>query len=98
MGPVDQMKSGYFDFDPQDPIYRDHFPGSPVVPGSLIIHAFIEAVGRTAAEGMPCTPTGFRFKRFISPGRYAFRIQSRPDGRRRCLLFDQENAVAEGIL
>ncbi len=92
------MKSGYFHFDPQDPIYRDHFPGSPVVPGSLIIHAFIEAVGRIAADGIPCTPAGFRFRRFITPGRYAFRIQSRPDGRRTCLLFDRDDTVAEGIL
>jgi 3-hydroxyacyl-[acyl-carrier-protein] dehydratase len=98
MGILDSMKTGYFYFDPEDPIYRDHFPGFPVVPGSLIIHAFIKAVGRLMEEERPCTPTGFRFKRFISPGQYAFRIQSRSDGRMSCLLFDRNDAVVEGTL
>jgi 3-hydroxymyristoyl/3-hydroxydecanoyl-(acyl carrier protein) dehydratase len=38
---------GNFFFDPDDGIYRTHFPGYPVVPGSLIVHAFLKA-GREA--------------------------------------------------
>ncbi len=34
--------SGLFFFDPLDKIYKDHFPGTPVVPGSIIISAFVE--------------------------------------------------------
>lgn len=92
------MKSGYFHFDSQDPIYRDHFPGHPVVPGSLIIHAFREAIGRFAGGGMPRITTRFRFKRFITPGRYAFRIQPRSDGRMACLLLDKDETVVTGTL
>ncbi|MBU4420644.1 MAG: hypothetical protein KKH84_06520, partial [Proteobacteria bacterium] len=35
---------GTFYFDPSDRIYAEHFPGNPVVPGSLIIHAFLKAL------------------------------------------------------
>ena len=28
--------SGTFVFDPRDPVFDEHFPGNPVVPGSLI--------------------------------------------------------------
>lgn len=92
------MKTGFFYFDPDDPIYRDHFPGYPVVPGSLIIHAFIEALGSSEKMATPPTATRFRFKRFITPGRYAFRIERRPDGRTSCDLFDNEKSVVAGTL
>lgn len=92
------MTTGYFHFDPDDPIYRDHFPGRPVVPGSLIIHSFIEVVGRFMDGQTPHTATRFRFKRFISPGRYGFRIQRRSDGRMACLLFDNDETVVTGTL
>lgn len=98
MKAFDPMKSGYFHFDPEDPIYRDHFPGHPVVPGSLIIHAFIEAIDRCMKAEMPHVATRFRFRRFISPGRYAFRIQRRSDGRMACQLFDKDEPVVTGIL
>lgn len=38
------MMEGTFFFDPKDKIYKDHFPENPVVPGSVIIHAFSLAV------------------------------------------------------
>lgn len=98
MKALDQMKRGYFHFDAEDPIYRDHFPGHPVVPGSLIIHAFLETIGRFMDDGMPRTATRFRFKRFIAPGQYAFRIQPRPDGRMDCLLMDNDETVVTGAL
>ena len=74
MKPPDQMETGYFYFDPEDPIYRDHFPGSPVVPGSLVIHAFMEATGRPTGVEAERTATRFRFKQFIQPGKYADRL------------------------
>ena len=98
MKPLDRIKTGYFYFDPEDPIYRDHFPGSPVVPGSLIIHAFMEAVGDPIGTETFRRATRFRFKQFIPPGKYAFRIQSRQDGRTDCRLFDQDKTVVTGVL
>ena len=98
MKPLDQMKTGYFYFDPEDPIYRDHFPGSPVVPGSLIIHAFMEAVGGPTGTETVRTATRFRFKQFIPPGKYAFRVRTRHDGRTECRLFDREKTVVTGVI
>ncbi len=89
---------GHFFFEPDDPIYAEHFPGHPVVPGSLIIHAFMEAAKKQVAVFEPWTIRDFRFKRFITPGRYAFRIQARQDGRMGCTLFDDSSAVVTGTL
>jgi len=98
MEALDQIKTGTFYFDPEDPIYRDHFPGNPVVPGSLIIHAFMETMDRSKGADTGCTATRFRFKQFIPPGRYAFRLKPRPDGRTDCLLFDRDETVVTGVL
>lgn len=92
------IKEGHFYFDPDDPIYREHFPGHPIVPGSLIIHAFITAIGECGAETVSERLSNFRFKRFVSPGRYAFRIEPTSDGRMACILYDKEKTVVTGTL
>lgn len=92
------MVTGYFNFDPRDPIYLDHFPGSPVVPGSLIIHAFIKALGEIDEGKSKRQVTNFRFKRFISPGRYVYCIEPKPDGRMACSLLDNGQTVVTGVL
>jgi len=92
------MPTGYFYFDPQDPIYGDHFPGNAVVPGSLIIHAFMLAAERLG-DGSPCrSASGFRFKRFVSPGRYVYRIENEPGGRMACFLYHHDQVVVKGTL
>ena len=90
------IHEGYFLFDPEDPIYADHFPGNPVVPGSLIIDAFLTAA-RPAMERLgQCFIENFRFRQFISPGRYAFRMERKTDGRTQCRLYDQGKVVVAG--
>ncbi|MGD8845701.1 MAG: hypothetical protein PVI54_09330 [Desulfobacteraceae bacterium] len=89
---------GHFYFDPDDPIYQDHFPRHPVVPGSLIVHAFIQALNANGQRRRSWSATHFRFKRFLSPGRYAFCIEPRPDGRMACSLYDEKTAVVTGVL
>jgi 3-hydroxyacyl-[acyl-carrier-protein] dehydratase len=89
---------GHFYFDPNDPIYQDHFPGHPVVPGSLIVHAFIEALYASGGGPRPRSITHFRFKRFLPPGRYGFSIKPKSDGRMACSLYDKEKAVVTGVL
>lgn len=89
---------GHFYFDPQDPIYAEHFPGHPVVPGSLIISAFVQA-----AEGIKHTEdewniSNFRFKRFVPPGRYPFQIVPKSDGRLACTLFQDQYEAVTGTL
>jgi 3-hydroxyacyl-[acyl-carrier-protein] dehydratase len=92
------IHEGHFHFDPEDPIYADHFPGSPVVPGSLIIEAFVTAAGTEIKRQGRCLIENFRFRRFVSPGRYAFRIQSKADGCVQCTLFDNGSTVVTGTL
>lgn len=91
---------GHFYFDPQDPIYKDHFPGYPVVPGSLVVSAFLKAV--QAQEGRTMTRIrNFRFRRFISPGRYAYRIEQSKVGDMAhlvCTLYDEETRLVTGTL
>jgi 3-hydroxyacyl-[acyl-carrier-protein] dehydratase len=89
---------GYFYFDPEDPIYADHFPGRPVVPGSLIIDAFVTAARPAKARLEECLIENFRFRQFISPGRYAFRMERKADGRTQCCLYDQGKVVVTGTL
>ncbi len=88
---------GTFYFDPEDGIYGDHFPGRPVVPGSLIVQAFLEA-GKAAGNGPgPWVVENFRFRAFIAPGSYAYRLEPGEEGLR-CLLYHEGQAAVSGFL
>uniref|UniRef100_B8DPQ1 Uncharacterized protein n=1 Tax=Nitratidesulfovibrio vulgaris (strain DSM 19637 / Miyazaki F) TaxID=883 RepID=B8DPQ1_NITV9 len=168
------VRCGVFRFAPAHPLFADHFPGAPVVPGSCIVQAFADEASRWAHEhtwgdggtpdameagrqadvwadvwadvraelpagmsappqagsaGVPPHPAGngpdgclsgeasraecaisvilpirpiqeirgFRFRRFVSPGDYAFRMECTDDGLR-CSLhaLPGEHASAEG--
>lgn len=68
------IREGVFDFDHNDPIYNSHFPGNPVVPGSIIIKAFMEVAlenGIKRIKGLE----NFRFKKFIAPGEHYYSIE-----------------------
>jgi len=75
-----RILEGTFYFDPEDAIYKEHFPGYPTVPGSLIVHAFLETVTTQGWIKGTCRIEGFRFARFVSPGKTHFRIESREGG------------------
>jgi 3-hydroxyacyl-[acyl-carrier-protein] dehydratase len=99
MEPPESDIAGEIFFDPQDAIYPDHFPGHPVVPGSLIIEAFMRVVEPVLADGGKIwSLENFRFRHFISPGRYVFRVAVNADGPMRCVLYDGSRVVATGIL
>ena len=88
---------GTFYFDPSDRIYAEHFPGNPVVPGSLIIHAFLKALKENGINIIE----NFRFKEFISPGEYNFDIEICKD-QMKCRLFrsssDEIKPIVTGII
>ena len=67
--------NGKFFFDPADPVYEQHFPGSPVVPGSLIIKAFLRAVSEQGYDNGEVILKNFRFKEFVRPGTYDYQLQ-----------------------
>ncbi|UZP66733.1 hypothetical protein N1030_14105 [Desulfovibrio mangrovi] len=76
--------NGNFTFPADDPIYADHFPHAPVVPGTLIIHAFRQEAER---RGWQVTAVrSFRFRHFAVPGSYAFSVTVTESGLRCALL------------
>ncbi|MFV0347019.1 MAG: hypothetical protein ACK5JO_00405 [Halodesulfovibrio sp.] len=70
--PGQQAWHGEFTFPADDPIYADHFPHAPVVPGTLIIHAFRQEATRNGWQVRGIR--AFRFRHFATPGTYAFTI------------------------
>ncbi len=94
---VERGCEGAFFFDPADPIYADHFPGKPVVPGSMIVRAFLLAAEEHGRFGPARSVRGFRFRRFVSPGTYRYRIERR-GADLKCFLFDGDTVVATGTV
>ena len=92
MPPIYQKK-GLFYFDPNDPIYQDHFPGRPVVPGSLIVAAFLKVVEQEEIE--PTAIKRFRFKKFVIPGTYAYQMVI-ATGMIDCTLLQRKETFATG--
>ena len=93
-----QILNGTFFFDPNDRIYTEHFPGNPVVPGSLIIHAFMLAAQKLGFCRGACSIKNFRFKKFVSPGKYAYRIEIAGENLKCSLLNGDAPVVATGTL
>ncbi len=94
------IRQGHFYFDPEDPIYKDHFPGHAVVPGSLIVSAFLKAAREQHRQAMTIAKN-FRFRRFVSPGHYAYQIErivTEEKERLVCTLYENETRVATGTL
>jgi 3-hydroxyacyl-[acyl-carrier-protein] dehydratase len=88
---------GVFFFDQEYRIYMDHFPSNPVVPGSVIVDAFIEACKRLGIKEDTFLIENFRFARFVSPGKYNFRIQEIKGGIG-CTLYNKSQKVVTGKL
>lgn len=87
--------SGSFFFDPTDKIYLEHFPGSPVVPGSLVIDAFVKALIKNNIILENYTINNFRFRKFIPPGEYTFHI-TKAASIFSCKLFSGEKTAVTG--
>jgi len=88
---------GVFYFFPDDGIYRDHFPGYPVVPGSLIVHAFLQAAAAADIQGGYRSLENFRFREFLTPGRYSFRMERKEDGLS-CVIYRGAKKLVTGAL
>ncbi len=88
-----QTLSGTFLFDGSDPLYEGHFPGNPVVPGSLTVAAFVTMLRKRGYA--PSEVRNFRFRTFLSPGSYAWRVLL-DGGRARCTLFHGEMPAVTG--
>lgn len=88
---------GTFFFDPADMIYQFHFPGHPVVPGSVVIHAFMKAVKERGWADDIGEVENFRFKTFVTPGEYSYSLEQK-GGTLNCRLFKNKKAIVTGRL
>jgi len=82
------MLTGTIEFCSDDAIYEDHFPGNPTVPGTLIINTFC---GILAENGFQAeSVTNFRFRKFMKPGLWSYRVELDCLKAKAYLLKDQE--------
>lgn len=63
--------------DPSDACFNGHFPGDPVVPGTLIVSLCLEAARRHLGRGGALTVRRFSFSRFAAPGCYELLLEER---------------------
>ena len=89
--------NGTFYFDPDDRIYEDHFPGNPVVPGSVIVNAFLKAGKESGPWEGKYVIEDFRFKGFVSPGEHAYRIQFQTE-QMKCRLFQTDSNSSKTLV
>jgi 3-hydroxyacyl-[acyl-carrier-protein] dehydratase len=92
-----EILEGEFYFHPDDGIYQDHFPGYPIVPGSLIVHAFLHAAQEAGIPGEWDTLENFRFREFLTPGRYPFRVEIL-ENRLNCRIYRDDKILVTGVI
>ena len=90
---------GTWRFSGDHPLFDEHFPGAPRVPGTLVIEAM-----RAEAEALfpgwrVLGVKRFRFRHFIEPGEYGYTFLPQPDASAiRCVLLSGDRRMAEGTL
>lgn len=85
--------TGRFHFNSQDAIYTNHFPGCAVIPGTLIIAAFLKVVEQMGIQAAGLER--FRFKTFLPPGVYCYELIVATDAIR-CILMQKDREVVRG--
>nr|BFD87682.1 hypothetical protein StreXyl84_70830 [Streptomyces sp. Xyl84] len=82
--------SARLELDPRWPVFAEHFPGDPMLPGSAVVHLMAQLareLDRGAQRGdVPArTLRDVRFARpLVPPGRVTFTAERRADGGVRC--------------
>ena len=87
------MFSGIFVFESNLAIFKVHFPGYPVVPGSMIVDRFICEIKRiTGCDITSIKVKNFKFLKFIPPGNYKFSIKYEKQ-RYICMLYEDNKTI-----
>ncbi len=82
-------------FEPDDSCFHEHFPGNPVVPGSLLVGLCMQALREHRNETGPLLLKRFSFSRFASPGSYDLNI-AKQEAIYQCTLSQDEHIFAQG--
>lgn len=102
--PAARSASVFCCFPADDPVYAEHFPGAPCVPGSLLMQAFIRAAEQMtgpAPDAGQWTFTGVRFRKFVPPGTHVCTVSAVTDGSGsayRCTLLVDGVAAVTGTI
>ena len=90
--------TGTFTYPATEPALADHFPDTPIIPGTLIIHSFVSTLHNLLPAETVLSVSKFRFKSFITPAEYAYSIEPKSFGFACTLFKDGKEAVTGRIL
>lgn len=82
-------------FEQDDSCFHEHFPGNPVVPGSLVVGLCMQALREHRNETGLLLLKRFSFSRFASPGAYELIITEQEAGYQ-CTLSQDAHLFAQG--
>ena len=82
-------------FAQDDACFHEHFPDSPILPGSLMAALSLQVVREDFGQTGALRVERFTFRRFAAPGAYELRIAA-DDGAFRCRLIRENIVHAEG--
>ncbi len=88
----EKIAEGKFFFDPDDNIYRDHFPSIPIVPGTIIINAFLQVLKKSGLETKNVEIKDFRFKKFLNPGEFSYQVKCRSNSHK-CHIYNSQGEI-----
>lgn len=90
---------GTWRFSGDLPLFDEHFPGAPRVPGTLVIEAMRAEAEAQFPGWRVLGVKRFRFRHFIEPGEYGYAFLPQPDASAiRCVLLSGDRRMAEGTL
>jgi len=82
-------------FAPDDACFNNHFPGNPVVPGSLVMGLSLQAIREHLGRSGPLRVQRFSFSRFARPGSYTLDIKEEGETCL-CTLHSEGTLFAQG--
>jgi 3-hydroxymyristoyl/3-hydroxydecanoyl-(acyl carrier protein) dehydratase len=85
---------------PNHPAFAGHFPGTPIVPGVVLLDETLDVIARELGLALErCTLAAVKFKSVVRPGqRVTLRFEFSPPGNVRFELESEGQSVASGTL
>ena len=83
------------EFDKLDAIYEEHFPGNPIVPGSLIVDSAVVQIRQEFPDVQVTEIANFKFRSFVKPGRYKLELHLK-ESFIKVILWDNKTKKVEG--